>query len=98
MELDKKTELQKWQKELECKRDDILRKRQMIKEKIDKVNLKLEIANTLRADEKNIVTEQLSEQLYKYERELADYNETNDPQVRELNALIMEVTKRLGRL
>ncbi|MCD8511790.1 MAG: hypothetical protein LRY73_19340 [Bacillus sp. (in: Bacteria)] len=98
MDINKKEELEKWQTELESKRDDILRRKHMIKERIAKLQLRLEIANSLRKDKKDIITEQLTDKMYKYEKELADFNGLHDPQLTEIDSLLEEVAKRLARL
>ncbi|MBU9722703.1 MULTISPECIES: hypothetical protein [Bacillaceae] len=96
--MDKAENLQSWKRELETKKLEINKRRNTIEEKIEKYKVRYEIASKINEGDKLYIAEQLRNQLDQYKQELAQFEERNNPELAEVEAILKEIDNELKKI
>ncbi|MDQ0254507.1 CII-binding regulator of phage lambda lysogenization HflD [Evansella vedderi] len=91
MSINKEEELSNWQNELTKQKEDILRRKTIIENKLEKYNLRLDILKSAKIDKNSDLFNQVQNQVDQFEKELNEFNEQNAQKLMEMETIIQRI-------
>lgn len=83
--------LQSWKVELETKRDELLKKKSIIENRLTKYQVRYEVAKTIADQNKAAITKELETKVKKFQKELDDFISSNEKELTEIEAIIEKI-------
>ncbi|MDG5786689.1 hypothetical protein QA612_04235 [Evansella sp. AB-P1] len=95
MKIDENEELLAWKEELESRKDEILKRREIIETKLNKYRIRLNMASTIKEQNKGIIMDKLKETTNHYRRELEEFTLANEDELQEIESIIEKIDRKL---